>query len=112
MMLVIRIVKIKIIDKIIDIKKILTRIAIKIIVIKYFIVVARSQNAIIYKRFKNKSLLIFRVFSPGLIMIKTFKIRIKRIIIRIIVIISVLRIRGEIRIEKFRYISLKRIKNI
>jgi hypothetical protein len=105
--LVIRIVRIEIIDKIIDIKNFFTRIAIKIIVIKYFIAVARSQNAIICKKFRNKILLISRVFSPGQIMITTLKSRIKKIIIRIAVTISVLRIKREIRIEKFKYISLK-----
>jgi hypothetical protein len=110
--LIIKIVRVKIIDKIIDIKKIFIRIAIKIIVIKYFIIAVRSQNVIICKKFRNRFLLISRVFSPNQIIVKTFKIRIKKIIIRIAVIISVLRIRGEINIKKFRYISLKRIKNI
>jgi hypothetical protein len=110
--LIIRIVKIEIIDKIIDIKKILIRIVIKIIVIKYFIAAVRSQSAIICKNFKSRFLLIFRVSLSGQIMVKTFKNRIKRIIIRIAVTISVLRIEGEIRIEKFKYISLGRIKNI
>jgi hypothetical protein len=111
-MLIIRIVKIKIIDKIIDIKKITIRIAIKIIVIKYFIIIARSQNVIICKKFRNRFLLIFRVFLPNQIMVKMFKNRIKKIIIKIAVITSVLKIKGKIRIEEFRYISLKRIKNI
>jgi hypothetical protein len=110
--LIIRIVRIEIIDKIIDIKKILTRIAIKIIVIKYLITVARSQNVIICKKFKARFLLISRVSSLGQIIIKTLKIRIRKIIIKIIVTTSVLRIEKKMRIEEFRYLSLKRIKNI
>jgi hypothetical protein len=106
--LIIKIVRIKIID----IKKISIQIAIKIIIIKYFIIIARSQNVIICKKFRNRFLLISRVFSSGQIIIKTFKIKIRIIIIRIIVTTFVLKIRGEIRIEKFRYISLKKIKNI
>jgi len=44
-------------------------------------------------------------------MVKTLKIRIKRIITKIIVITSILITRGEIKIEKFTYISLRRTKN-
>jgi hypothetical protein len=110
--LIIRIIRIGIIDKIIDIKKIPIRIVIKIIVIKYLIIIARSQNAIICKNFKNKFLLISRVFLPNQIIIKTLKNKIKKIIIKIAVTTSVLRIKGEIRIEKFKYILLGRIKNI
>jgi hypothetical protein len=110
--LIIRIVKIEIIDKIIDIKKIPIRIVIKTIVIKYLIAAARSQNAIICKNFRNRFLLISRVSLSSQIIVKTLKSRIKKIIIRIAVTISVLRIEGEIKIEEFKYISLGRIKNV